>query len=335
MVDDSVTDDPETGPRTSTESILNADEIADLLAGDQGHPGGIKGTSILTGSHKLSYERLPMLEVVMDRLVRFLSTTLRNFTSDTVEISLEKMQAVRFGDYIGALSVPTLLGVVKINEWASTILLAVDAPLIYNIVEVLLGGRGQPSLIEDRPFTSIECHLVERLINVILNDFSKSFEAVAPLHFHLERLETNPHFVSIVRPANASVLATLTINMEGRGGKIDILLPYESLEPGRHKLLQMFMGEKFGQDNIWANHFSHEVWKASVTMEAILDNVTIPLKEVLGWKPGSQLSLKAQSDSVIAIKCGNTLVCNGKMGKKNGNVSVKVEENFIIQRKLS
>ena len=46
----------------------------------------------------VSYERLPMLEIVFDRLVRLMTTSLRNFTSDNVEVSLDRITSLRFGD---------------------------------------------------------------------------------------------------------------------------------------------------------------------------------------------------------------------------------------------
>jgi len=36
----------------------------------------------------------------------------------------------------------------------------------------------------------------------------------------------------------------LRIDMEDRGGNIELLLPYATIEPIRPVLLQMFMGEK-------------------------------------------------------------------------------------------
>ena len=48
--------------------------------------------------------------------------------------------------------------------------------------------------------------------------------------------------------------------MEDRGGRIELLLPYATLEPIRKMLLQQFMGEKFGRDNIWEGHLATELW---------------------------------------------------------------------------
>ena len=59
--------------------------------------------------------------------------------------------------------------------------------------------------------------------------------------------------------------------MEDRGGRIELLLPYATLEPIRKMLLQQFMGEKFGRDNIWEGHLATELWTTQLDVRAVLD----------------------------------------------------------------
>src|SRR5688572_9060244 len=61
--------------------VLDQDEIDSLLGIAKGEEGEEKtsGIQAMLNSALVSYERLPMLEIVFDRLVRMLSTSLRNF----------------------------------------------------------------------------------------------------------------------------------------------------------------------------------------------------------------------------------------------------------------
>ena len=54
-----------------------------------------------------------MLEIVFDRLVRLMTTSLRNFTSDNVEVSLDRITSVRFGDYLNSIPLPAILARVQ------------------------------------------------------------------------------------------------------------------------------------------------------------------------------------------------------------------------------
>ena len=318
------------GPTTVQPTrILNQDEIDSLLGFRDDDEDGANRSGILAivNSALVSYERLPMLEVVFDRLVRMLSTTLRNFTSENVEVSLDNITSLRFGDYLNSIPLPAMLGVFKAEEWDNFGLLTVDSSLIYSIVDVLLGGRRgtAPIRIEGRPYTTIERSLVERMVHVVLNDLSAAFDPLSPVTFRFDRLETNPRFATIARPANAVILARLRVDMEDRGGKLELCLPYATLEPVRELLLQMFLGEKFGRDSIWETHLANSLWQTHVDLDAVLDELKVPLQTALDLKVGSRIMLNATPRSSVTLRCGDSALFVGSMGRKDGNIAVRVD----------
>lgn len=316
-------------PAVQPTRILNQEEIDSLLGfrDDEDDIGSKSGILAIVNSALVSYERLPMLEVVFDRLVRMLSTSLRNFTSDNVEVSLDNITSLRFGDYLNSIPLPAMLAVFKAEEWDNFGLLTVDSSLIYSIVDVLLGGRRgtAPIRIEGRPYTTIERSLVERMVHVILSDLSAAFDPLSPVTFRYDRLETNPRFATIARPANAVILAKLRVDMEDRGGKVELCLPYATLEPVRELLLQMFLGEKFGRDSIWETHLANQLWQTDIEIEAVLDEVTLPLREVLNLEVGSRVMLNAHPTSPVEVRCGDSRLFVGTMGRRDGKIAIRVE----------
>lgn len=322
-------EDGEGGGREATR-VLNQDEIDSLLGfdEDQEELNERSGIQAILSSALVSYERLPMLEVVFDRLVRLMSTSLRNFTSDNVEVSLDNIASIRFGDYLNSIPLPAMLSVFKAEEWDNYGLITVDSSLIYSIVDVLLGGRrGTAAMrIEGRPYTTIERSLVERMVHVMLGDLSAAFEPLSPVTFRFDRLETNPRFATISRPSNAAIVARLRIDMEDRGGRLELLLPYATLEPVRELLLQMFMGEKFGRDTIWETHLAEELWVTDVDLEAVIDTQLMKLRDVFDLKVGSQIMLNATKDSPVSLVCGDIPMYTGRMGHKSDKIAVQIEE---------
>jgi flagellar motor switch protein FliM len=315
---ESVGDDSDPSAGQVSEPVLNQAEIDSLLGVDDDDEEMISGMQAIVDSAMVSYERLPMLEIVFDRLLRMMSTSLRNLTSDNVEVSLDSITSIRFGDYLETIPMPAMISVFKAEEWDNYGLMIVDSALIYSIVDVLLGGRrGTAAMrIEGRPYTTIERNLVERMVTVVLSDLSAAFDPLSPVTFRFDRLETNPRFATIARPANAAVLARLRIDMEDRGGRIELMLPYATLEPVRELLLQMFMGEKFGRDSIWETHLANELWNTDVELDAVLDQVVVSLSEVMNWRPGSQIMLNAVPSSPIGLRCGEIPLFVGGMGQK-------------------
>ena len=309
--------------------ILNQDEIDSLLGFDDEITGGeeMSGVMALINSAMVNYERLPMLDIVFDRLVRLMSTSLRNLTSDNVEVSLDQVSTVRFGDYMNSIPLPAMLSVFKAEEWDNNGLLVTDSALIYSVVDVLLGGRkGTPAIrVEGRPYTTIETKLVERMVGVTLSDLSTAFDPLAPVSFQLDRMETNPRFATITQSGNACVLARLRVDMGDRGGRVEILIPYATLEPIRELLLQMFMGEKFGRDSIWENHLTQELYKTEVQLQAVLAEKTVSLHDLLNWKVGTRVIFNTSVDDDLELRCGHFPMFRGPVGQKQGNIAVRVE----------
>jgi flagellar motor switch protein FliM len=313
----------------SAERILNQEEIDSLLGFDVGgdQMQDKSGVRAIINSALVSYERLPLLEIVFDRLVRLMTTSLRNFTSDNVEVSLDNISSIRFGDYLNSIPLPAILAVFRAEELDNYGLLTVDSNLIYSIVDVLLGGRrGTAAMrIEGRPYTTIERALVQRMVEVVLHDAKVAFEPLTPVTFTLDRLETNPRFAAIARPANAAILVKLRIDMEDRGGRIELLLPYATLEPIRKMLLQQFMGEKFGRDNIWEGHLATELWTTQMEVRAVLDEQQIDLRRVLDLKVGDTIMLNATAESLVELRAGTIPLTRGRMGRRNHHIAVRVE----------
>jgi flagellar motor switch protein FliM len=330
-------DDEEGAPNVPVEParVLNQAEIDSLLGFDNG-PGGPEtrtGMQRIISSGLVSYERLPMLEIVFDRLVRIMSTSLRNFTSDNVEVSIDNILSLRFGDYLNSIPLPAMLAVFKAEEWDNYGLMVVDSAMIYSIVDVLLGGRrGTAAMrIEGRPYTTIERTLVERLIHVVLADLSASFDPLCPVTFRFERLEVNPRFAAISRLSNAAVLARLRIDMEDRGGRLELMLPYATLEPVRELLLQQFMGEKFGRDSIWETHLAEELWSTDVDLDVVLDEMVMKLADIVALKPGSRILLNAVPQGSVSLRCGTTTLFEGRMGRRKNQLAVRIENVLIRQ----
>lgn len=324
-----------TAPGDSADSkILNQDEI-DILLGYSGDADDDyddyhtmkTGVKAILNSSMTSYERLPMLEIVFDRLIRLMATSLRNFTQDNVEVSLENIESMRFGEYIDALTLPTLLTVFKAEEWDNYGLMSLDSSLVYSIVDVLLGGRrGTAAMrIEGRPYTTIELNIVKDMLQLVLSDLSTAFDPITSVNFVYDRIETNPRFATISRLSNAVIVARLRIDMEDRGGKIDLMIPYATLEPIRELLLQMFMGERFGRDAIWENHLMEELWETDVEINAILKNIKVNFGEMAKWQKGSFLSLDMNPNDDITLVCGDIPLLVGSMGRKSNHVVIRVK----------
>ncbi|OJV13506.1 MAG: flagellar motor switch protein FliM [Alphaproteobacteria bacterium 33-17] len=307
---------------------LNQNEIDALLgvaSQKNDHPN--RGIRALIESAMKSYQKLPMLEVVFDRYTRLVSTNLRSLTSENVDVDVRNISSLRFSDYINAVAMPALLGIFRVIEWDNFGMVNISGDLVYALLDVLFGGRKviKATRFNGKPYTNIEQNVVRQFCDLLLNDLGIAFEPLSPSTFLFERLETNPRFATIARPGDAVILIELDINIEDKGGKLEILLPYATLEPIRELLTQVFLGEKFGKDSTWEHHISKELMNTTITLDAVLAEKETKFENILKLDIGHTIILDCAPGDDVILSCANIKLFAGKLGSFEDNIAVSVE----------
>jgi flagellar motor switch protein FliM len=292
------------------------------------------GIQALLGSSSINYERLPMLEIIFDRFCRRFTVSLRSLLNDNVEITISSIETKRFQQYLDTINLPCMIYVFKAQEWDNYAICDIDSHLVYSIVDVMLGGRqgNSPMRIEGRNYTTLEKTLVKKMFETLLGDLTSSFLPVSNITFIPDRLETNPRFCMIARSPNAVVVIKLAIYIGERSGMLTIMFPYATLEPIREKLLQQYMGEKFGQDTIWERHLSDSLLDTNVELVGYLGSNSSKLMDVMKWTVGSTVKLSTRPGDPVELKCGEKTMFAGKLGKSREHIAVSINEIKKLSR---
>lgn len=286
------------------------------------------GLRALIDTDVADHQRLPMLEVISDRMLRSFATSMRQLSADPMEVSLVSVSGGRFGDIMNRAALPAMFGVFRIDPWGSYGVLAIEPALIYSSVDALLGGRhaaGAPPRVEGRAFTSIETSLVGRLMEQVLTDFGSAFAQVAAITPKLERIETSPRFASIVGPSIVTAHCQFRVDMNGRGGRFSLLLPSTTLEPVREALMQRFAGERGGSGlKSWAPDIEREMRRLPVRLNAIVGRRTMTISELQGLEVGAHLRLEPEPGNLALLAHGGVPLARAMMGRKNGMAALRL-----------
>jgi flagellar motor switch protein FliM len=271
-------------------------------------------------------ERLPMLDVVLERLGKTLQASLRRLAGDGISVTVDPPVNMRMGEYLLQLPSPALLCITRFEGTNAPGLAVAGADLVFSAVELFLGGKPLPTEARpDRPFSAVERILAERMVKVVLNDLTTAFQPIAEVKLRLDRVETTPKFAAVVRESSGVLLISVRLQMDGRGGSLSLVLPHVSIEPLRDALRQSYPGEKLGRDLLWEQHLTHELLASSLRLSAVLDEPSIGLGQLMGWRVGSTLPLDAMPSSPVKIYCGKSPVFVGSMGRHDDHVVVRID----------
>lgn len=315
------------------EGALSQDEIDSLLGFGAGEDGPGKGVEALLHKSRDNYEKFPMLEVIFDRFSRSMSTTMRNFTGETSEITIENITSIRFEDYLNSIPLPAMISIFQAVEWENVGIMTIDSSLVYSLIDILLGGSKSSNnfRVEGRPFTVIEQDIIKNFSRIVFDELSTAFTPITTVSFRMDRLETNPRFATITRPQNPVAIISTRIEFDSVGGKIDIVFPYTTLEPVKDQLMQMFAGESFGSEVSWESFLSDELKSTDIKLSAKLKPKKITLKELSELRVGKTLVTENNVNDPVIISCNGISIFNGSLGSKKDNVAISIKDSFNLK----
>ncbi|HVR69082.1 MAG TPA: FliM/FliN family flagellar motor switch protein [Verrucomicrobiae bacterium] len=270
-------------------------------------------------------ERLPMMEIGLERVARALQATLRKYADDKVSVATKAMRDMRFSTYLRENKPPYTFYIARFEVTGAPVLLVSQGDLVQLTVDLLLKSRQPVVEIAGRPFTATERILTERMIRMIMNEIGASFQPIAEFNLKMDRTETNPRFLTAVREKDGLLATTITITIGDRKGSIDLLIPHASLEPYKDVLRQQYAGDKFGRDQLWEQHLTQELLVSHLRVTAILDEPMVPLSDVINWQVGSVLPLDITANEPIRLHTGQSAVFFGSMGRHDDRVVVRID----------
>ncbi len=273
----------------------------------------------------LTGERLPMMEIGLERVARALQATLRKYADDKVSVATKAMRDMRFSTYLRENKPPYTFYIARFEVTGAPVLLVTQGDLVQLTIDLLLKSRQPAVEIAGRSFTATERILTERMIRMIMNEIGASFQPIAEFNLKMDRTETNPRFLTAVRERDGLLATTITITIGDRKGSIDLLIPHASLEPYKDVLRQQYAGDKFGRDQLWEQHLTQELLVSHVRVTAILDEPMVSLSDVINWQVGSVLPLDITANEPIRLHTGQSAVFFGSMGRHDDRVVVRVD----------
>jgi flagellar motor switch protein FliM len=315
------------------DKFLSQDEVDALLKGVDGdseeakpasEEGAVRDYDMAT-QERIVRGRMPTLEIINERFARLIRIELFNFLRRTVEVSVGPVRIVKYSDFIRNLVVPTNLNLIQMKPLRGNALMVFDPTLVFLVVDSMFGGDGRfHTRIEGRDFTQTEQRIIQRILNIVFETYSKSWEPVYPVQFEYIRSEMNTQFANIATPNEVVVAITFNVELGPASGEIHFCLPYSMIEPIRDILTSPLQGEVLGTDKRWVKLMTQQVQAAEIEIVADLAKTKVQLSDVLNMKAGDVIPLKINEEIEAQVDGIPVMLC--KYGLFNGQYALRVEK---------
>lgn len=320
----------------SKADLLSQDEIDALLHGvdegdidvetDFGDDSSARPFNF-NGQERIVRGRMPTLEMINERFVRYFRVSLFNFLRRTAEVSNSGIQIQKFSEYVQSLFVPTNLNIVKFLPLRGRGLIVMEPQLVYTAVDNFFGGGGQfYNKVEGREFTPTELRIISLMVEMAFKDLGEAWRPVMDMNFEYLGSEVNPQFANIVSPSDVVVISTFHVELEGGGGDINIIMPYSMIDPIRDILDAVGSDRGDEEDGHWQAALKKEIMRSKVVLNTSWVEKVVSVNDIVQLKKGDVIPIDMAEP--VVVKAEGVPIFFGKIGVSDGNYAVQIIEKI-------
>ncbi|MEL6361029.1 MAG: FliM/FliN family flagellar motor switch protein [Pseudomonadota bacterium] len=284
------------------------------------------GLRALINQSVVAHQKMPVLDLILDRMARRMSTSIRQLTDENVDVSLEDVDTIRFADFCANQSARAVIGILRSEALQAQALVVTDNSFVIAIVDLLLGGRrGTLSMpTEERAFTAIELGLAEMLLKSMITDLNDAFAPIVNAGFVLERIETSARFASIMQESSVAVRAKLKVRLGENKTFASLIIPNADLESIRGDLTREFMGDVQTRRETWQRKLGEGISVAETDLIAVIGEKSLAISEINNWEVGATLTFSSTPKTAAQLRVGDVTVARGHVGKIGEQLAVKL-----------
>jgi len=316
------------------ESLLSQNEVDALLEGistsdnENLFDGEVREFNLAEQQY-IGRGRLPTLELINERFTRLLRIGLFNFLRRSSEVSSGAIKVTEYGEFLKTLSQPTNINLIQIKPLRGTALIVIDPDLIFLFVDNFFGGDGRFQVKgTGREFTPTEQRTIQRVLNIIFDNYSKAWDPVYKISMSFLRSEINTQFANIAGPTELVAITTFRIDIGAIGGLVNFCFPYSMIEPIRELLSNDLQGQSENIDETWTDLLKQQLKSAEVEAIADLCTFSTSLRKVIDMKVGDIIPVNL--NALIELKVDNVPILNGSYGQFEDQYAIRVENLINI-----
>jgi flagellar motor switch protein FliM len=285
------------------------------------------GPERLLDAGGMSVERMPLLNVIFDRMLTQCSESLRVLCASPAIFSVVSSQTDRMGEILSAFEGRVVVAIFQAAAWESRIILGCDHNFLFSMAEALFGGDGgEPAVIEDRTPSNIEMRIAQAVFDRVARAMQASFSAVVETTLKFETLETRMDFAVIVPRGTFAILTTVNLQILDRVGEMYIVLPQPALNAIRQNLTSDPTKDAVARDPRWVRQMQNEITRSEVRVSGMIEEHQFTLGDIANLKVGQVMHLQATTRSRVKLECNSQALFWCELGQAEGHYTLRVDD---------
>ncbi len=276
---------------------------------------------------RISSDRKRSLEAIYGLLCKSLEGWLTGRVRDAIEIELQSVEQLTFGEFILALPSPCASYKFDVtNHGGQQGVIDFGQEFAYFLVDRLLGGRGIAT-IPERPLTPIERMVVRIVAERVAYQLGESWRDYVKMDIELSGFESIPEMLQIASRQDPVLVGHMVVHMANTSSILLLCLPFGVLEKffTGHSRQRVQRSQGTPEERARERRaIESSVRSASVEISARLPEFRVPVRDLVALKPGSLVNTGLEPRTDLVLKVSGQRRFSATAGRAGNRLAVKV-----------
>lgn|GEM_PF-6840555 len=316
--------------------VLTADEVGALLrafaqlgvkdkAGLQSGSPRVR-TYDFSCPSKVSREGLKHLKQLHTAFGSTFSTALSEYLKVPAYSRFAGSNQIPYREFWASQADNSVLCELSCTPIADRIVMQISPSIADACLDILMGGTGS-SGSNDSELTSVDCVMLSRVIDIILQDYRKSWARYADVETTQVSCQTARVFTHSMVQNESVVVFEYEVRVSSTIGTISICILADTTtkmpEQSREKENTISLADISGMGVL-----GESVRETNVECKAILGRANLSIADVTSLRVGDIVTLDSPADSEVEFWVGNKLAFAGSVGRKGSKVGIRVNKSL-------
>jgi flagellar motor switch protein FliM len=280
---------------------------------------------------RVGKDQMKMLQTMHEGFGRKFAAGLSAMLRSVVEVKLTSVDQLAYSEFIFGLDNPTCFNLLRAEPLEGNLILDINPSILYPMIDRLLGGGREGTMMARRPLTDIEQRLVLRITKLFLNELKHAWENVMELEFDVVQTESNPQLIQIVPPNEVVIILCFEVALTEVRGSVTLCIPYNAFEHIAGKLntnaYSTYGGKKQATPQT-IKKISTSIRNMHVQFRVKLADTKIKAHEFFNLRVGDVICTQKNISTPLLVSVEGIPKYWGRPGHYRGFIAVQIDETI-------
>ncbi len=275
---------------------------------------------------RISKDRNRSLLAMYRLLAKSIESWLTGRVRDHVEVELQNVEQLTFGEFMLALPSPCASYIMNVGDTDHQGVVDFGHEFNFFLVDRLMGGAG-PQMVPERGLTPIERMVVRVVADRVAFQLSEVWKDHVKMDLEITGFESIPEMLQVANREDPVLVANIGVRVGDLNSLLLLCLPFSTLEKfftGTSKRRSMTAEGTAAERAYDRTQIEDTLRTAQLSLGARLPTFDMPLGTLLSLKPGSVMSTGLPHDSGLDVYVAGQRRFVGTPGRVGKKLAVRV-----------